>query len=145
MDQGEDRKLIHIDAPVEKVFAYMNSPEHLPEFWPSFVEVRNVQPLPGGGNSFDWTYKMGGMKFDGRTETKEYYLNQRTVDKSEGGIPSLFNWIYQKEEGGMRLTVQAEYTIPVVLLGKLVEPLIVKLNEHEAETILANLKALMEI
>ncbi len=135
---------IHIAAPVEKVFAYLVDPINLPEFWPSFDEVRNVQQMPNGGYCWDWTYKMAGVRFEGRTEHKEFILAQHLVSQSGGSIPSSFTWDFQPEEGGTHLTVQVEYTIPSALLGKLVEPFIVKLNEHEAKTVLANLKTRME-
>jgi hypothetical protein len=31
----------------------MAEPSNLPEIWPSLGEVRNVQPLPNGGYSYD--------------------------------------------------------------------------------------------
>jgi hypothetical protein len=43
------------------------------------------------------------------------------------------------------VTTEVEYTVPIPLLGKLVEAFIVKQNEHEAELFLANLKARMEL
>ena len=41
--------------------------------------------------------------------------------------------------------MKVEYVFPVPLLGRLAEVFIVKQNEHEAEVMLANLKARMEI
>ena len=42
------------------------------------------------------------------------------------------------------MTVEVEYTIPIPVLGKLAEGIVVRLNENEMETLLANMKALME-
>jgi hypothetical protein len=39
---------------------------------------------------------------------------------------------------------RVEYSIPGAAVGRLAEPVIHKMNEHEADTILANLKARME-
>lgn len=137
-------KSLVINAPVERVFAFMANPENLPEIWPGLQEVRNVQPLPNGGFSYDWTYKMAGMRFEGRAEWTEFITNQRIVDKNESSIPSTFIWTYQATDGGTRVSVNVDYTIPSAVLGKLAEPIIHKMNEHEAETLLANLKARME-
>ncbi len=137
-------KTILINAPVEKVFAFMAKPENLPEIWPSLQEVRNVQPLPNGGYAYDWTYKMAGFRFEGHAEWTEFVANQRIVDKNEGGIPSTFIWTYRPEGGGTRVSVSVEYTIPGAVVGKLAEPVIHKMNEREAETVLSNLKARME-
>jgi len=137
-------KSIFINASVEKVFDFMLEPTNILEIWPSMLEVKNVQSLPNGGYRYDWVYKMAGMRFEGQTETTEVIQNQRVVAKNESGIPSTFIWTYQPEDGGTRVTVNVDYTIPGAALGKLAEPIIHKMNEHEGETLLANLKARME-
>lgn len=138
-------RTITINAPVEKVFGYMTDPTNLPEIWPSMVEVKDAKLLPEHvGSSFKWVYKMAGMRFEGSSEVTEHVTSQRQVTKSTKGIQSMFVWTYQPESGGTKLTVDLEYTIPVPLLGKLAEAFIVKLNEHEADVLLANLKARME-
>jgi len=133
---------ITINAPVEKVFEYAK-PEYLPEIWPSLVEVKNIKELPNGGYSWEWVYKMAGMKFNGSSVHTEYVVNERTVAQSTG-IDSTITWTYESEDGGTRMTALTEYKIPVPLLGKMAEAFIVKMNENESDTILANLKARLE-
>jgi uncharacterized membrane protein len=136
---------ISISAPVEKVFAYMDDPTHMPEFWPSMIEVKDVKQAPEGvGSTFGWVYKMAGMRFEGVSETTEHIPNQRTATRSTKGIQSTFVWTYEPEDGGTKLTSEVEYVVPIPLLGRLAEAFILKQNEHEAETMLANLKARME-
>ena len=137
-------KTITINAPVEKVFAYIGEPTNLPEIWPSMVEAKDVQRLPNGGTSFRWVYKMAGVRFEGTSEDTEYVANQRVVSKTKGGIESTVTWTVEPEAGGTKVTFEAEYIVPIPLLGKLAEAFIVKQNEREAETLLANLKARME-
>ena len=137
-------KTITINAPVEKVFSYVEEPTNLPEIWPSLVEAKDVQRLPNGGTSFRWVYKMAGVRFEGTSEDTDYVANQRVVSKTKGGIESTVTWTFQPEAGGTKVTYEAEYTVPIPLLGKLAEAFIVKQNEGEAELILANLKARME-
>jgi uncharacterized membrane protein len=138
------QKSITINAPVEKVFAYLSDPNNLPEIWPSMVEIKNVQPAPPGGYNFGWVYKMAGMRFEGASETVEEIPNQRTVTKSTKGIESHFVWTYAPENGGTKVTVDIEYKVPVPLLGKLAEAFIIKQNDQEGDTLLSNLKARME-
>ena len=137
-------KTITINAPVEKVFGYVEEPANLPEIWPSMVEAKDVQRLPNGGTSFRWVYKMAGMRFKGTSEDTEYVANRRVVSKSKGGIESTITWTFQPEASGTKVTFEAKYTVPIPLLGKIAEAFIVKQNEHEAELLLANLKARME-
>ena len=118
-------KAITISASVEKIFGYLREPTNLPEIWPSLVEVKDVRRLPNGGNSDRWVYKMLGIRFEGTSETIEYLANQRTVSKNKGGIGSIITWTFQPEAGGTKVTFNAEYTVPIPLLGKLAEALIV--------------------
>jgi len=138
-------KTITINAPVEKVFGYVSMKTNLPDIWPSMVEAKDVQPLPNGGNSFRWVYKMAGMKFEGTSEDSEFIVNQSIVSKTKGGISSTITWTFQSEAGGTKVTFDAEYTVPIPLLGKLAEAIIVKQNNKEAELLLANLKERMEM
>ncbi len=138
------KKTITINAPVEKVFGYWQKPTNLLEVWPSMVEVKDVKQLPNGGYSFQYVYKMAGMRLKGTSEDTEYVLNQRTVNKSRGGVQATQTFTYQPEASGTKLTWEIEYTVPVPLLGKLAEAIIVKMNERESELVLSNLKARME-
>jgi hypothetical protein len=70
--------------------------------------------------------------------------NQRIVHVSKGGIDRKMTYTFQPEDGGTRMAVVVEYTVPVPVLGKLAERIIVKLNEHEEKVTLANLKARLE-
>ncbi len=139
------QKQILIHAPVDKVFAFMNDPRNLPQIWPSMVEVKHALLNSIGGYDFEWVYKMGGMQFHGESKTTEYVPNQRTVTESAKGIDSRFVWDYKAEGHNTRLTVEVEYKVPIPLIGKLAETIIVRQNEHEAETMLNNLKDRMEI
>lgn len=137
-------KSITINVPPEKVFAYVNEPVNLVEVWPSLEEAKDVRPTPNGGHSFRWVYKMAGMRFEGTSENTEVVANQRLVSRSKGGIDSTITWLFRPEAGATKVTVETDYTVPIPLLGKLAETFIVRANEHEAETILANLKDRME-
>lgn len=136
---------VTINAPVEKVFAFMSQPTNLPEIWPSLIETKDVQPAPVGGYNYDWVYKMAGMRFEGASETTEFIANQRIVVKNTKGIESTFVWMYESEDSGTKLTVELEYTVPIPLLGKLAEAFVLKQNDHEADVLLANLKSRMEV
>ncbi len=139
------RKSVSIKAPLDQVYAYMTNPENLPEIWPSMVEVSHVKTAPDGSHSFDWVYKMAGIRFKGHSDTVEVEKNKHVRLKTEKGIPNTFNWTYSGENGGTRLNVAIEYAMPQSLLKKLTEPFVQRLNEREAETLLENLKTRMEL
>lgn len=138
------RKSIEIHAPVREVFAFLTAPEQLPKIWPSMIDVNNIVYRPEGGARFVWTYKMAGVRFNGESETLEFVPNRLWVTRSETGIPSTFRWTFAERDFGCEVTVECDYEIPGLILGKLAKPLIRRLNEHEAEIVLRNLKEEME-
>ena len=138
-------KSITIKSPVEKIFDYISEPTNLPEIWPSLMEIKDVQRLPDGNINNRWVYKMAGVRLEGTSEGVESVANQRIVSKTKGGVESTQTWMFQPEGDETKVTLEIEYTIPIPLLGKLAEAIIVKMNEHEGEVILANLKSRMEI
>lgn len=137
-------KSVEIQAPVSKVYEFMTEPTNLPEIWPSMVEITDIKRPPDGTLSYHWKYKMAGMMFEGDSQTEEVIPEQRVVVTNVSGIPSRFVWTYQPKNGGTQLTVDIEYTIPVPVLGRLAEAAIVKMNDREADALLANLKTIME-
>lgn len=138
-----ERSII-IDAPVEAVFNYVEDPANLPEYWPSVIEVKEVEQLPNGGARMTIAYKMAGVRFDIETACTEYVPNQRTVYESEGPVSSTLTWTYEPHNGGTRATVANEYTVQLPVLRKLGEPFLTRVGENEAQAILGNVKAKME-
>ena len=139
-----ERSII-INAPVEKVFAYIEDPTLNPEWLPSVMEVKDVTLTEEGvGSHFRWVYKLAGLLFEGESTTTEHIPNRRIVTQSKGGIVSTWTWTVQPHDGGTKANLVVEYTIPVPVLGKLAEPLVLRLNEREADLAMANIKARME-
>ena len=136
-------KSITINAPVEKVFGYVSDSNNLPEIWPSLIEIRDVINLPDGKTTDGWTYKMAGMHLKGTTES-EYVEKKCIMSKTEGGVKSTLTWTFKPANGSTKTTLEVEYTVPIPVLGKLAEAIVVKLNDHEGDIIMANLKSRME-
>ena len=87
---------------------------------------------------------MAGIRLEGTSEDIEYVANQRVVSKTKDGFESTWTWTFRPEAGGTKLTLEIEYTVPIPVLGKLAEAFIVKANERETNSVLANLKDRME-
>jgi len=134
-------KEVWLEAPIERIFSYINEPSNHPEYWPSLMEVNNVKSLPNGGYSFRWAYKMLGRRFAGTAECTEILPNQLLIFKTTGGIKSTIWWTFRSRNNKTRVTFTAEYKVPIPLLGKLAEAIIVKMNDHEGDLIMSNLQA----
>ncbi|MBI2849910.1 MAG: SRPBCC family protein [Chloroflexi bacterium] len=135
-------KDITVSAPLEQVFAYIKEPGNWPEFWPNVMEVEDIKTLPNGGYSAKYQYKMAGMRFSGTGEHTEFVPNQWIVIETGGGVKSAITLTFRSIEAReTRLTLTIEYKIPVPLLGKLAEAVILKMNEQEAELMMSNIRA----
>lgn len=136
-------KTITINAAVEKVFAYMEDPMSNLEWLPSMLEVKDVTGQ-GVGSHFRWAYKMAGVRLEGKTTVTELIPNERIVTQSKGGAVSTWTFAFEPHDGGTKLNLVVEYTVPVPVLGKLAEALVLKRNERETDLAVANIKARME-
>ncbi|MFC1872326.1 SRPBCC family protein [Chloroflexota bacterium] len=130
-----------INAPVEIIFNYISKPDNLPEFWPSLVEIADVQSLPEGGYKARYVYKMAGVRFIGTGENTEIVTNKSLVSVTTGGINSVLTWTFRSQYNRTKVLLTIEYEIPIPLLGKLAEVIIKKMNEQELTFMLENLKA----
>jgi carbon monoxide dehydrogenase subunit G len=133
-----------IDAGVEKVFSYISNPVNQLEWLPGITSVRNVSG-EGKAQTFGWTYKMVGLSLTGKTETVEYVPNKKIVIKTSGGVTSTWTWQFSKVGNKTDLDLNLEYTVPVPVLGKLAEKLVIRQNSREASLAMANIKNRMEI
>ena len=135
-----------IEAPIADVFEYATIIPKLTEWWPSLMDVRKyTQERMATGVRYEWTYKMVGVKLDGTAEILECAKNEHVRWENGGAIPGMFDWRYAREAGMTRVTVSLDYTVPGSVLGKLADKLFVeRLNEREAESVLAHLKSICE-
>jgi len=133
-----------IHAPVDEVYHFLEDKTHFPEFWPSMLEVSDIRDLPTGGKHFHWAYKMAGIRFEGDSDDVEVVPNKKLVAKNERGIESTITWLMDEHGNDTDLTFEVEYRIPVPVLGRLAEKVVVKMNENEADAVMSNIKTQIE-
>ena len=134
---------IKIQVPVEEVFAYVTDPMNIPEWMVGMIEVTDVTGS-GVGQRHHWKYNMIGIPLRGETTISEHVPNERRVAESKGGITSTFTFTFAAHEGGTKLDMDVDYTIPVPVLGKLAEKLVLKRHQRDADTSMENLKERLE-
>ena len=132
---------ITVNAPIEKVFSYLSDPSNLSEFWPGLVSVADVKSLQDGGYRANWEYKMAGRLFKGTGEYTEIVPNKSLVIETTGDIRSVLTWIFSSQAGRTRVSLVIKYKIPIPLIGKLAEAIILKMNEQELSLMMSNLRA----
>jgi len=137
------RKEIVVDAPVARVFDYVNEPTTMADWLPSMVEVHGVVGT-GVGQQYEWTYKMAGLLLHGQSVVVEMVPNDRAVHQSIGTIGSVWTFVVKPLDGGTELAVEVEYNVPIPVLGKLAERLAVRRDARDLELALINVKETLE-
>ena len=137
------KRNVLICAPVDVVFSYMTNPVNTLEWLPSLTEIRDVTGY-GVGMQWDWSYKMFGLLFKGEAEVIEYITNEHYVFMTGGGVKSTWTYSYRSEYGGTRMYLEVGYNVPIPVLGKVTEKLVLLQNEREANLAIANIKANLE-
>ncbi len=132
-----------IDAPADRVFAYVDDPMALSEWIPSLVEVHNVIGT-GEGQQEEWTYKLAGLLLRGEATVVEHVPNQSAVHQTIGMGHGTVGYSVEPREEGTTLTLEVEYEIPIPVLGKIAERIMVRRNAREFELALINVKETLE-
>jgi uncharacterized membrane protein len=136
-------KSVTIHAPVQKVFDYIIDPHHSSEWIRSMESTGDISGSKKG-DRFKWTYKMAGISFNGSSEIVDQAPNKEHVVHSTGGIDATWYFNFKDLGGDTDLKLAIDYTVPVPVLGKVAEKLILKQNEKEAEESLATLREKLE-
>jgi len=134
---------IVLNIPVEKVFSYMSHPINQLEWLPGLVDIQDITG-EGVGRTCGWTYKMMGIPFRGKAECTEHIPNERIVIKTTGSIVSIWDFTLIPQGVMTSVNLVVDYTIPVPLIGKLGEKLILWQNEREADLAMTKIKKSLE-
>ena len=96
---------IHIDAPVEKVFRYLEDPAHfvaaMPEQNQATLGTVN-RTSDGAVSSYEIKYRELGMHLSAVVTREQYVVNERIVDHSSLG--PIFNFSVEADDSGTTLT-----------------------------------------
>lgn len=139
------REHVDIDAPVETVFGFMDTPAHQAEITPSLSQSRLVERLPNGGSRAQYTYRILGLSFSGEVRATDYVPDQRIVWSMQGDLTGTIRWYFEPLNSDSRFTFAATYQIPgPSLVQPLVRSLVRRYNEREVCALLRNLKERIE-
>jgi uncharacterized membrane protein len=110
---------IHINAPVEKVFAYVSEPTNLPYLLTEPFALENAKASVLGGYDYEWTYKAPDSHLEGILKVIEFLTNRQIVMKSIKDIEGVVTWIFDtagEDEEDTDLTLDLDLEVPASLL-----------------------------
>ena len=140
------RHSIHIEAPVEKVFAFVKDPVNFHELVQRHtppLEIKDVkQTADGVGSYYGWVARSRGFRMEGFCVYTEFIPDRRITERSSLAADGDWTYLFEPEGSGTRLTTESHarsfWRIPP--FRQLAE----RLHRRNAEQLLPELKARME-
>ncbi len=105
MSSAKHTRSIHIDAPVEKVFGYLEDPAHFLATFPESnqVTLESVNRNPDGTMAtYEGRFRQAGLHFTVTYTREQYVPNERIVDHNSIGV--IFIWTVEPDADGSTLT-----------------------------------------
>ncbi|GAB7089766.1 SRPBCC family protein [Halorubrum luteum] len=136
---------IHVAAPVEDVFGFLDDPHNHAEVTPRLTDVRDIERLDNGGKRLSYTYRMAGVGVDGELVQTIHDPNERMRFEMRGGLEGEIDLRFEPtDDGGTRFTYAAEYDLPNSVLVEASKPVIRAFNERQLTATLRNVAAEFE-
>ena len=140
---------IDIDAPRERVFAYMLDPERLDEWVTIHRRVNDADAgEPHEGYAMEQTLCLRGVNFKVKWKLTEHEPNVRATWEGRGPAHSYARTAYRlsdRDGGGTHFEYENEFKAPGGFLGAAASKALVGgVPQREANRSLQNLKALLE-
>lgn len=107
----EVKRIIHIDAPVAKIFSYLQDPQHLLDIWPGTLEIEMIERSPIMGTKFRWVHKLANTRFEGWGECKCSIPEKRIVYETTGGITSRLSWLLTADGERAKVALLLSYHV----------------------------------
>jgi carbon monoxide dehydrogenase subunit G len=137
---------ITINAPAQKAFDLLTNPNKIPLVMPGLIANTNVPELPlKPGDHFDFEYQMFGVRIHGVWTVNQIESPHTYVAQTSGGGDSTWTYTLSEENGVTLVTLEIDYVPPASVLEKIQQHVAEKMNAHEVEAYLQNLKILIEL
>jgi carbon monoxide dehydrogenase subunit G len=140
------QRSVHIDAPVEKVFAHVSDPENY------FAAMREADPNMSGqitkkpaelgvDSTYEWSGRLLFVPIHAVVTRTQYVPNQRIVDHQPSGDVTMTHTT-EPDGSGTKLTMRSDVSSKVPFLDKVEDRMTWKGDEDLDEILVAYKKAI---
>lgn len=134
---------IVVNAPRERVFAYVTDPATMAEWMPFVMEIEGIVGS-GEGQQYEWTSKLVGILYHGEVVVVEHVPNELSVHQSIGAVHSTTTFRTETADEFTKLVLELAYEVPLPVLGKLAEHAIGRRGARALATALIDVKEILE-
>lgn len=139
------RRSIEINAPPEKVFAFLDNPENFPKLEIGIKDVKIISKKKRGiGTIAHFVNEVAGLKFESDMETVKRIENKLFAVKAISGMKLKISEKLERVNGKTRVVWDLDYEMPYSFFGKMTDKLFKRIAEKQAEEFLKNLKKILE-
>ena len=138
---------VEIAATPDAAFAFVaDAPARATMFIPGLNRISNITSEKAGvDQGWDYEFNWFGLVVIGNSRCTRYEKPSIYQFKTVTGNPSTWNYRFEPNGGGTRLTLDVEYELPQNQLARFAtEGVLKRMNENTAREIVNNLKALVE-
>jgi uncharacterized membrane protein len=137
---------VEINAPVTDVFAYASDWRHWEEWWQGVSAFRPITEVTrGDGTRYAYKAWIAGLTLNLETEIHDFVENAGWRGEVTKGPPHRTQWVFQATGNSTRLTYILEYSLPLPLLGPLLDSLLMRPGwQRMLDNSLHNLKVRFE-
>lgn len=136
----EASETIHVDAPPDRVFAFLDDPANHAAVTPSLDDVRDVEPLENGGKRLAYTFRLVGIPVDGELVQTVHDPPRRHAFELRGPLSGELSLTIEPDGEGSLVTYAARYEVPGGPLAAVARPLVRRYNRRELRRTLRNLR-----
>ena len=134
-----------INVPPEVIFSLIIDPAYLPRLLRgNLADAYDVKPLPGGGYSYRWVYRLAGLPIQAQGTMTELVRPIKIVVESSGGLKTVSTWHFEPHERGASATFSIEAPDVNFLLRRLSGRFIQNQLRFAVDTALSNVKHIAE-
>jgi hypothetical protein len=134
-----------INRPLTTVFAIIANPENHPQFETDFLEVQRLSDgADGVGSVYRYKQKMLGRVIESRLVMTEYLPEHKITLEGDwmGPLKPQGSYLCEAVDGGTQVTIVVQPELRGLI--KVLEPLMVYMVQRREQTLLRNLKGLLE-
>lgn len=137
---------VDIRAPLAEVFAYASDWRKWEDWWEGVSDFKPTTELTrGNGTRYAYKAWIAGITLNLETEIHEFVENVGWKGIVIKGPPHRTRWVFEDQGDKTRLTYILEYTLPIPVLGPLLDSLLMRPGwRRRLEKSLQNLKVFFE-
>jgi uncharacterized membrane protein len=118
---------VEINAPITDLFAYASDWRHWEEWWQGVRDFRPTTDVTrGDGTRYAYKAWIAGFTVNLETEIHDFVENGGWRGEVTKGPPHRTRWVFEAMGNRTRFTYILEYSLPVPLLGPLLDSLLMR-------------------